>query len=91
MGKQWLQVEDILYYRDKVLDKDPYIEYVGWEFPDGKILLLHPVVKIFESAEHIRRHPGSTLCLQTVLRPDGTKDYMPPENMKKKWWQFWRS
>ncbi len=92
MLKQLLHLEDLNYYLDKVLDEHPDVDFVGWEYKDGKVLLLYPWVQVFDRVEYIFLWPGAILHLQSVKRSDGTIDYMPLESVRppKRWWQFWR-
>jgi hypothetical protein len=87
-----VEVEDMLHYRDKVLESIFPGDFIGWELPNGKIVLLHPFVAVYNSVDEIKRYPGQCLCLQTCWR-DGKPDYEPPENMRPraatKWWKFW--
>lgn len=89
---RFLYLEDLEYFRENLLGANPFIDFIGWEFKDGKVLLIHPWVQIYNSTQDINLWPGATMCIQTIQRDDGTLDYMPPEYFrpKKKWWQFWK-
>lgn len=77
-----VRVEDLLYYRDKVIyGSGEMPDYIGWEMPDGKILQIYPDVKIIDKLDDFKLgETKRSLCLQTMANADGTKDYAPEVN-----------
>ncbi len=83
-----VRVEDLLFFRDKVVNEmcDPkknpmanQYEAIGWEMPDGRIIQVYPDVKIIDKVSEYNPVNVWAIKLQTVVKPDGTKDYTPAE------------
>jgi len=86
-----VSLEDLMYYRDKVLDDSVAWDFIGWELPSGQVILVHPWVTVFNSSSQIPLFPGQTCCIQSVWQ-DNVKNYEPSSCMKPKncsWWKFW--
>jgi hypothetical protein len=82
----FLHLEDLVKYKDKVIERDLLHDFVVVEFKDGKALLIYPWVEMLPSVDKLRR----------TMWPNAHLDIEHAENLKscrhkKKWWQFWRT
>ncbi len=76
-----LTLDDLMFYRDKALSEDTPWDFVGWELPSEKVIVVHPWIAVFDNVTQIPKWPGATLRLQTVWI-NNVKVYEPASCMK---------
>lgn len=86
-----VRIEDLMHFRDEVVAgmhrsredplHTPRYKAVGWEMPDGRVIQLYPDVKIVDKVSNYNPVDCFAVRLQTVSRPDGTRDFAPAEHV----------